>query len=304
MTNVFQWKEVDQNELMETKLMCVWKMMISWEDIVEIQDKLRRKKKEHLDVKKSLVSANQKQEEMAKKKKKLKNEQKKLAVEKDALSNKRKNTNDKMKKIKSLEDSLNRYDEASRDLITKLDLGQEIANRNLIAFLTKSIEEIKDKLKRKKKEYLDVDKNLISVNQKQEELDKEKKKLEEEQKKLEVEKKALSDRRKKTTDEIKSLEESLNRYVEATKDLVTKLDLGSEIANSNLIAFLTKSIEEKEAALACPVCLETATTPIFMCLQQHLVCSSCKPRVTSCPECREAYQVNTGLSLDNTDHVT
>ena len=175
----------------------------------------------------------------------------------------------------------------------------------------KDIIEIQDKLKIKRKENVDVDKSLVSINQKQEELEKEKKKLEEEkkkleeeQKKLELEKNALSDRRKKTTDEIKSLEDSLNQYVEATRDLVSKLDLGSEIANSNLIAFLTKSIDEKEKALACPVCLETAEAPIFMCLQQHLVCSSCQPRVTSCPECREAYQVNTLFSLVNTDHVT
>ena len=130
------------------------------------------------------------------------------------------------------------------------------------------------------------------------------KKLEVEQKKLEVEKSTLSGKIKKTTDEIKSLEDSLNKYVEVTKDLVSKLELDPSAANTNLIAFLTKSIEEKEEALACPVCLETADAPIFMCLQQHLVCSSCQPRVTSCPECREAYQVNTLFSLVNTDHVT
>ena len=117
-----------------------------------------------------------------------------------------------------------------------------------------------------------------------------------------MEKKTLSEIRKKTTDEIKSLEDSLNKYVEVIKDLVLKLEL--DPANSNLISFLTKSIEEKEAALACPVCLETAEAPIFMCLQQHLVCSSCQPRVSSCPECREAYQVNTLFSFDNSDHVT
>ena len=58
-----------------------------------------------------------------------------------------------------------------------------------------------------------------------------------------------------------------------------------------VIDFLIKSIEEKEAELACPVCYETAVAPIFiMCQQMHLVCSSCQPRVTSCPECREPYQ--------------
>ena len=57
-----------------------------------------------------------------------------------------------------------------------------------------------------------------------------------------------------------------------------------------MITFLLNAIEKKETQLACPVCLETASAPIFMCQQQHLICSSCQPRVTSCPECREAYQ--------------
>ena len=61
-------------------------------------------------------------------------------------------------------------------------------------------------------------------------------------------------------------------------------------ANNKLIAFLNKSIEKKEAALRCPVCLETAKAPIFTCQQQHLVCFKCRPRLTSCPECREDYQ--------------
>ena len=55
-------------------------------------------------------------------------------------------------------------------------------------------------------------------------------------------------------------------------------------------AFLVRSIEQKKAELNCHVCLEMAAAPIFMCQQQHLICSNCQPRVTSCPECREDYQ--------------
>ena len=67
-------------------------------------------------------------------------------------------------------------------------------------------------------------------------------------------------------------------------------------ANQKLISFLTKSIEEKEEAikvkqsdLECPVCLETAEGEIFCCIQQHLVCSQCRPRVVECPQCRQPY---------------
>ena len=63
-----------------------------------------------------------------------------------------------------------------------------------------------------------------------------------------------------------------------------------------LVSFLTKSIEEKEEAirekesdLECPVCLETAGGEIFSCVEQHLVCSQCRPRVVECPQCRQSY---------------
>ena len=59
--------------------------------------------------------------------------------------------------------------------------------------------------------------------------------------------------------------------------------------NQGLISFLSKSIEEKEKDLECPVCLETAGGEIFCCIQQHLLCSQCRPRVAECPLCRQRY---------------
>ena len=54
---------------------------------------------------------------------------------------------------------------------------------------------------------------------------------------------------------------------------------------------LLKAIEQKTEDLTCPVCLETAAAPIYsICQQMHFVCSECQPRLSSCPECREAYQ--------------
>ena len=65
---------------------------------------------------------------------------------------------------------------------------------------------------------------------------------------------------------------------------------------SRLISFLTKTIKEKEEAikakesdLECPVCLETAGGKIFCCVEQHLVCSQCRPRLKECPQCRQPY---------------
>ena len=78
---------------------------------------------------------------------------------------------------------------------------------------------------------------------------------------------------------------------ERTEKTLDKFDRSISVEkNEKLIDFMAKSIERKEAELECPVCLEIAEAPIFMCQQQHLICSSCQPRVTSCPECREEYQ--------------
>ena len=59
--------------------------------------------------------------------------------------------------------------------------------------------------------------------------------------------------------------------------------------------FLLKSMKKKESQLECPVCLETAVSPIFSCSKQHLICSSCRPKLKQCPECRIPYEVETFL---------
>ena len=62
-------------------------------------------------------------------------------------------------------------------------------------------------------------------------------------------------------------------------------------AKRKQISYLVKAIEKKTEDLTCPVCLETAAAPIYsICQQMHFVCSDCQPRLTFCPECREAYQ--------------
>jgi len=59
--------------------------------------------------------------------------------------------------------------------------------------------------------------------------------------------------------------------------------------NKQLLDFIEKQIEEKEKELECPVCLEVATIPIFMCLELHLICSDCRGKIVECPECRQKY---------------
>ena len=49
--------------------------------------------------------------------------------------------------------------------------------------------------------------------------------------------------------------------------------------NLQLLEYIDQKIEAKEKELECPVCLEVASVPIFMCDELHLICSSCRPKV-------------------------
>jgi len=59
--------------------------------------------------------------------------------------------------------------------------------------------------------------------------------------------------------------------------------------NEKLLTYL---IAKKEKDLECPVCLVTASAPIFSCPENHLICSVCRPQMTECPECRVEYRDN------------
>ena len=72
---------------------------------------------------------------------------------------------------------------------------------------------------------------------------------------------------------------------------MSKKDISTSFSSigSQFLEFLQDSVEEKKKALECPVCLETAQIPIYMCQNSHLVCSDCLPKLKDCPECREKY---------------
>ena len=53
-----------------------------------------------------------------------------------------------------------------------------------------------------------------------------------------------------------------------------------------LMAMVEAGIREKMAVLECPVCLETATSPIYSCPEAHVLCSTCLPRLERCGVCR------------------
>ena len=72
--------------------------------------------------------------------------------------------------------------------------------------------------------------------------------------------------------EVKSLEVKLfneNKHSNVTKEHIFSLgNLYIDSMNVKIVA--------KEKELECPVCLETASAPILMCEDQHLICNSCR----------------------------
>ena len=104
----------------------------------------------------------------------------------------------------------------------------------------------------------------------------------------------------------KDLTATLQRNIEALEKMCKIPSHIVSHGNQNgMLEFLEKTmhekmqvIQEKEKDLECPVCLETAAKPIFMCPEMHLICSNCEPRmktnswseVRKCPQCRAVYR--------------
>ena len=90
------------------------------------------------------------------------------------------------------------------------------------------------------------------------------------------------------TEEIQDLETKLQETINLIKNLPDDEKLLYE-PNKELFEFIQTQIIEKEKELECPVCLDVASSPIFMCSEQHLICSTCRPKLSNCPECRVGY---------------
>lgn len=49
---------------------------------------------------------------------------------------------------------------------------------------------------------------------------------------------------------------------------------------------LAKALSGAVQALECPVCLETATSPVSQCVHGHILCVGCRTKTPRCPVCR------------------
>ena len=81
------------------------------------------------------------------------------------------------------------------------------------------------------------------------------------------------------TQKIQRLRENYEANLKDRDNLVKMLDIikldpgpwSQQGSRERLVEFVMRSINEKEADLECPVCLETAEAPIFMCQEMHLI---------------------------------
>eukprot|EP00092_Neocalanus_flemingeri_P000737 GFUD01000781.1.p1 GENE.GFUD01000781.1~~GFUD01000781.1.p1 ORF type:complete len:937 (+),score=231.94 GFUD01000781.1:203-3013(+) len=111
---------------------------------------------------------------------------------------------------------------------------------------------------------------------------------------IETEMKKRKERENELKSDIKDVEEKIKALdISSTSGKSNEFGSNDETADKDpkqkLLDFLTTSILEKKEDLECPVCLDTATIPIYSCLESHLICSSCRPKVVECPECRVEY---------------
>ena len=87
--------------------------------------------------------------------------------------------------------------------------------------------------------------------------------------------------------EIAQIHEALEKLPHESEIFTEKQALTQQ--NKKLQDFIAKQIEAKEKELECPVCIEVASVPIFMCQELHLICCQCRSKVEECPVCRVSF---------------
>jgi len=164
-------------------------------------------------------------------------------------------------------------------VITDIEAAEDEKNEKLKekSAVEMQISDLKIKHKRLEREVKEKDKTMINLARKKRDLE------------TYIENNVVS-----TKKEIALLEEdikSLKTYRPPQPSTEARNDgsIARGQLNLQLIEFIESKIEAKEEELACPVCLEVASPPIFTCSDLHLICSDCKPKVSICPECREPY---------------
>lgn len=72
-----------------------------------------------------------------------------------------------------------------------------------------------------------------------------------------------------------------NKILEIRKQTLNRIDQQQLASNAELASYFE-----------CPVCFEYILPPILQCQNGHLVCKSCRQRLTICPTCRVQITAN------------
>jgi len=176
--------------------------------------------------------------------------------------------------------------EKSGDIKTLLVKMEKAEIRKLVLqkkmnVLNIKISDMEAMLEEAKKEKNELDNKVEINNQHIAKLAEKKSRLE---KYIESEIQERTEKAKSIEAEIVLLEEQAVNNQQKPEDVLNEV---AEDPRRELLNFL---IKQKEKDLECPVCFVTATVPIYSCLESHLICSACRPRVTECPECRVVYK--------------
>ena len=163
-------------------------------------------------------------------------------------------------------------------------------SQNDVNKLDNQLKELELKMKDLKQKKINLVIESKTVDKKIQEYVCEKQRLEED---IENEVKIKEEKENTISTEITNLERKLNDAEISIRNLLkvtnnNAMQLPAE-PSKDLLDFIGHEISEKERELECPVCLDVADSPILMCSEQHLICGSCRPKVSQCPECREWY---------------
>jgi len=181
----------------------------------------------------------------------------------------------------------------NRDFLEQL---VDVKGKEMATLIT-SIEAAEDEKNEKLKEKCDIEQRISELQtqhgrivEEVKEKDKAVFKLNKKRKNLEA---YIDTSVEETKKKIAALEAEVKNLQVSLPPLAAKVEASASDShqqpNLQLLEFINMKIEAREQELECPVCLETASIPIFACNDMHLICSNCRPKVSTCPECRESY---------------
>ena len=128
---------------------------------------------------------------------------------------------------------------------------------------------------------------LREVEKKLEEMQKAKKDQESKLSKLLVKKEKLEKYLDEKSGENKARKLQLEKEIEEIKTALEEIPPGQtgqtgtseESLKKWMLQHFDNQIKSMKEKLECPICFDLASTPIFCCHQQHLICSDCLPKV-------------------------